>query len=211
MNADPSPQVPNHPVTAALRAVHSALGSSEAVWETEHDPHWASPCERGQPYQDADGGWRTRWQPVSRLSPRGELPGDFQGLANALETPILEDLCAYYSSFWSAGLDLVAPDGQVSLLQLWNLQDVDRLIENLIGHVLGQRRARAPLTLFFACTEADSDLILSLDNATGAVLLERPGQTPLRTVAPSLAQFLRTLQPMQDPAPNAPDPGKPLA
>jgi SecY interacting protein Syd len=68
-------------------------------------------------------------------------------------------------------------------------------VENLIGHALAKRRARAPFTVFFACTEPDSELFLSVDNATGEVMLEAPGAKPLRTVAPSLTVFLRGLVP----------------
>lgn len=180
-------------VRTALAALHQKLEDSGAALETDHDPDWPSPCERGQPFEDADGNPRTAWQPVSRWAAGAGAPNDFAGLAHALEVPIHEDFQSYFSSFWSAGLELQANDGHVSLLQLWNPDDRDRLIENLIGHVLGQRRARAPLTLFFACTEPDSDLILSLHNDSGAILLERPGQKPLRTVAPDLASFLQAL------------------
>ena len=54
---------------------------------------------------------------------------------------------------------------------------------------------RAPFTVFFACTEPESELFLSVDNASGEVVLEAPGAKPLRTVAPSLTVFLRGLDP----------------
>lgn len=181
-------------VSHRLAQLHAQLQECGDPFETEYDREWPSSCERGQPFRNVEGDWRTRWEPVSRLDSEGLPPADFAGLAAALEEPIHEDFCAFFSSFWSAGLELQAPDGPVSLLQLWNPQDIDRLVENLIGHVLVQRRARAPLTLFFACTDPDSDLILSLDNRSGAVLLERPGQLPLRTVASKLSDFLSQLQ-----------------
>lgn len=180
-------------ISHRLEQLHGLLRDAGTPFETEHDPDWPSSCERGQPFRSASGDWRTGWAPVSRLDSDGLPPADFAGLAAALEAPIHSDFCAFFSSFWSAGLELQAPDGPVSLLQLWNPQDVDRLIENLIGHVLVQRRARAPLTLFFACTDPESDLILSLDNDSGSVLLERPGQQPLRTVASNLSDFLGRL------------------
>ena len=40
----------------------------------------------------------------------------------------------------------------------------------LIGHALAKRRARAPFSVFFACSEQDSELFLSVDNTTGEVL-----------------------------------------
>jgi SecY interacting protein Syd len=123
------------------------------------------------------------------------LADDFAGLERALETTIHDDIKAYYGAFWSGGLEATARDGHVSLILLWNPSDAERLVENLIGHALAKRRARSPLTVFFACTEPDSDLFLSVDNATGEVVLEAPGAKPLRTVAPSLTVFLRRLLP----------------
>ncbi|MFK7912873.1 MAG: SecY-interacting protein Syd [Pseudomonadales bacterium] len=192
-----------HPVTAALAALHRRFAEAKTDLTCDYDPEWASPCELGQPFlapEDADSERWIGWQPVARTEPGSALspatlPADFAGLENALETPVHPDFKAYFSSFWSGTLECTAPEGHVSLLQLWNPQDADRLVENMIGHVLGQRRARAPLTLFVACTEPDSDLILSIENATGAVLLERPGSKPLRTAAPSMAALLATLIP----------------
>lgn len=182
-------------VTAALAALHDRFVDAQVVLSSDYDPQWTSSCETGQPFAapaDAECERLIAWQPVARGNAGA---ADFAGLENALETTLHPDFKAYYSSFWSGTLECTAPEGHVSLLQLWNPQDVDRLVENMIGHVLGQRRARAPLTLFVACTEPDSDLILCIENATGAVLLERPGSKPLRTVAPSIAQLIDTLVP----------------
>ncbi len=63
----------------------------------------------------------------------------------------------------------------------------------LIGHALTQRRRKLPLTLFFACTEPE-DFILSVDNVSGQVVLEQPGQAPMRVIAESLADFIGQLQ-----------------
>ena len=158
------------------------------------DPEWRSPCEIGEPFAGASGHRVIRWQPARRPAFEQE-GGDFVGLERALEMPIHPDIKAYYGCYWSGGLEATAPDGHVSLIQLWNRADADRLVENLIGHALAKRRARAPFTVFFACTEPESDLFLGVDNSSGAVMLERPGYKPLRRVAESLATFLAELTP----------------
>src|SRR5262245_6619980 len=158
------------------------------------DPEWRSPCERGEPFVADSGTQLVRWQPVKRPAFESK-EGDFAGLERALEMPIHPDIKAYYGSFWSGGLEATVTDGHVSLILLWNRADTDRLIENLIGHALAKRRARSPFTVFFACTEAESDLFLTVDNSSGAVMLERPGYKPLRQVATSLAEFLARLTP----------------
>ena len=165
--------------------------------EAPFDPAWRSPCEIGKPYtrQSANGaadpGEFIRWHPVKR-----SLADDFPGLENALETEIHPDIKAYYGAWWSGNLEAEAPDGHVSLILLWNPDDAGRLVENQIGHALVNRRSKSPLSLFFACTEPDSNLILTVRNDTGEVLLERPGHKPLRTVAGSLAEFLDLLAPV---------------
>ena len=155
-----------------------------------HDPQWRSPCEVGEPHAWPDGTQVVRWRPVAR-----RYAEDFAGLENALETTIHPDIKAYYGAFWSGGLEARASEGHVSLILLWNPADADRLVENLIGHAMAKQRARAPFSVFFACTEANSELFLSVDNDSGRVLLERPGRKPLRTVAESLAAFLSELEP----------------
>lgn len=191
MNRSSAPESPGRPVVAALDAFVTRYLEAFPHLEEPFDPDWRSPCERDEPYLDARGERRVAWRPLRR-----EPPVDhFQGLERALETPIHPDVKAFYGRYWSGGLEAEAADGHVSLLLLWNADDADRLIENLIGHALAQRRARAPLSVFFACTEADSDLFLSVDNHSGQVVLEAPGQRPLRTVAPTLADFLDGLRP----------------
>ena len=173
--------------------------------EAPFDPAWRSPCEIGEPYIRQPGnGSRDRaefirWRPVKR-----SLADDFTGLEHALETEIHPDIKAYYGAWWSGNLEAEAPDGHVSLILLWNPEDANRLAENQIGHALVNRRSKSPLSLFFACTEPHSDLILTVRNDTGEVLLERPGIKPLRTVAANLAEFLELLVPVGEGNPALP-------
>ena len=157
----------------------------------EHDPEWPSPCELGQAFEDADGNSVIAWQPVKRhLS-----EDDFAGLENALEMPIHPDVKTHYGTYWSANLEAEAPDGHVSLLYLWNPTDAERLIENLIGHAVSCRHNRTPFSVFFACTETDSDLFLTINNTTGQIQLEEPGKAPLRVVSENLQSFMNQLVP----------------
>jgi SecY interacting protein Syd len=151
----------------------------------DYDPQWPSPCQVGEP--DAQG--MILWRPVER-----DPPADFSGLERALEVPIHPDLQAWYGCFWCDTFEVRAEEGGVSLLQVWNQDDFDRLLGNLIGHALAKRRSRDPLTLFFACTDQD-DYFLSLENHSGRVLLERPGAPPVKQVADGLTEFLQRLRP----------------
>jgi SecY interacting protein Syd len=156
------------------------------------DPEWRSPAEIGEPIETAEG-TLIAWRPTPRHP--DTVGGDFTPLERALEITIHPDIKAYYGAYWSAGLEAEAVDGHVSLLFLWNTEDIARLNENLIGHALSKQRAKCPMSVFFACTEPDSELFLSVDNDSGAVLLEKPGFKPVRQVADSLAGFLESLVP----------------
>jgi SecY interacting protein Syd len=177
-------------VTAALASFVTRYLDRYPTLVDPFDAAWRSPCEIGEPYVDATGHELIAWRPLQR-----SFADDFAGLERALERPIHPDIKAYYGGFWSGGLEATAVEGHVSLILLWNPADAERLVENLIGHSLAKRRARSPFTVFFACTEADSDLFLSVDNDSGEVVLEAPGAKPIRTVAPSLTAFLGGIDP----------------
>lgn len=156
------------------------------------DPEWRSPAEIGEPIETEDGPL-IAWQPTPRHP--DTIGEDFAPLERALEITIHPDIKAYYGAYWAAGLEAEAMDGHVSLLFLWNMDDVARLNENLIGHAMAKQRSKSGMSVFFACTEPDSELFLSVDNESGAVLLEKPGFKPIRQVADDLAGFLETLVP----------------
>ncbi|MBT5702760.1 MAG: hypothetical protein HOI67_15040, partial [Gammaproteobacteria bacterium] len=46
----------------------------------------------------------------------------------------------------------------------------------------------------------DTEIFLSIDNSSGAVLLEEPGKPPLRQVETDIHTFLRRLKPNTRPA-----------
>ena len=171
------------------RYVAASLRATGSLPTQVHDPAWPSPCEVGPP--DAAG--RVRWEPRERAA-----AADFGGLENALETALHPDIKAFYGSFWSDSLPLAAEEGGLTLIQVWNDDDFERLAENIIGHALAKRRVGAPLTVFVATADED-ELILSVDNETGAVVLEEPGSPPIREISPSLANFLDRLEPAVQP------------
>lgn len=180
--------------------VSTALSLFIKKYETENDlltevfdPEWRSPCERGEPFIDQQGITRIRWSPKKRALDSRET--DLSRFEMAIETNIHPDIKEYYGSYWSAGLEANAMQGPVSLILLWNEDDIDRLIENLIGHTIERQRLGAPLTTFFACTDSKSELILSVENKSGNVMLEKPGDKKTETIASSLEAFLSTLKP----------------
>ena len=155
----------------------------------EYDREWPSECQIGEP--DADG--MIHWRPRQR-----NAAADFSGLESALEIDIHPDIKSFYGSYWGAAIAMQAAEGGVTLIQVWNDADFDRLVENILGHAMAKQRVKAPLTVFIACTD-ENESMLSVDNDTGRVVLEEPGSPPSREVSPSLVEFLDRLQPIAGP------------
>ena len=183
-----------------LSPVANSLGSLFerfiGVWQTEqgrlptlpYEPEWKSLCQDGEP--DADG--NITWQPRLRYP-----IGDFSGVESALELTLHPDIKAFYGSYWSETIRADSPNGGLDLIQVWNRQDFDRLLENIIGHVIAKRRARHAITVFVAPTD-EEEYFLSIDNQTGEVYLESPGLAPVRTLATSVCELLDSLAPVTD-------------
>lgn len=151
----------------------------------EYEPDWPTPCVTDAP--DAEN--QVQWQPV-----RQEPPASFTNVEEALGITLNAQLCTFFSRYYAMNLPASAAQGPCELLQAINADDVARLQENLIGHVLMKRRLKQPETLFFGLTDQD-ELILSVDNQTGQVLLERVGKADTEVLAADLASFLDSLTP----------------
>jgi SecY interacting protein Syd len=159
--------------------------SGEDCFSTLFDSEWRSDCEVRQE------GDRTYWQPTL------QTPSvDFSGLAKAVGQPIHPDICAYYGSYWAGALEATSQEGHVSLIQLWNQEDFERLRANLIGHLMAKQRLKQPFTVFFANTEPDTELFLGIDNESGKVVLEEPGKPVARIVDKDIVTFLSRLSPV---------------
>ncbi len=177
--------MPTTITTELDRILTEAQGTLRLV--SEHDPEAPSPCEIGQPWV-VDELYQTRWEPTLR-----DIASDFDGLERALELEIHPDIKTYYARYWADHVPVVAPDGDLTLLFVWNELDRDRLLENLINHAVACKHNKTPFSVFFASTEPDGEYYLTVDNTTGAVLVERPGHGPIRTAADSLSEFLATI------------------
>ena len=170
------------------RYVESCERATGELPTVQHDAAWPSPCQAGPP--DADG--RIHWEPRER-----DTAADFGGLERALDVTIHPDIKSFYGSFWAGTLELAAEEGGLTLIQVWNHDDFERLVENIIGHAMAKQRARSPLTVFIAVAD-EGEFMLSVDNESGSVVLEEPGSPPTREVSPSLAEFLNRLEPVAD-------------
>jgi SecY interacting protein Syd len=119
---------------------------------------------------------------------------DFSNMEQALELELHTDIKRFYSLYYGAGLAAQHSRGKLALLMVWNAEDIKRLQQNIIGHILMKRRLKQRETVFFATTE-DDDILLSVLNSTGEVYLEHVGQEVREKLAENLAQFFTGLSP----------------
>jgi SecY interacting protein Syd len=152
--------------------------------KVEYDIEWPSPC-----LQDGNLEPLAPWQPVVM-----DQALDFANIESALELELHPDIKQYYSSIYADSIPASSKDGYLELLFAWNQEDLQRLQENIIGHILMKRRLKQNISIFFAVTD-EPDLILSLDNSTGAIGVERVGCEPHKVIAASMAEFIRSLTP----------------
>ena len=155
----------------------------EAELSTEWDEDWPSPCQIGEP----DSLGRIRWQPIVQ-----SIKPDWSAMEAALEIRLHDDVKRFFASYYSDNLRFVLPRGTVDLLFAWNAEDMLRLQQNLVGHVLMKKRLGQATTLFIASTD-DDDFLLSVDNASGQVCLEQVGCEPKEILAATLADFIALL------------------
>jgi SecY interacting protein Syd len=148
------------------------------------DPASPSPCQQGDITDN-----NVHWQPVLQ-----QPAADFSNVEQALELKLHADIKTYYSLYYGAGLAAEHARGKLALLMVWNADDVTRLQENIIGHILMKRRLKQRETVFFATTE-DDDILLSVLNSTGEVYLEHVGQDVTEKLADNLADFIAQLTP----------------
>ena len=118
-----------------------------------------------------------------------------ENVATGLDMVLHPDLSSFYGHWYAGALAFSFKGLRVEPVLAWNLDDFARLQENLIGHALMQRRLRLAPTFFLAATRQESHLV-SLDNLSGAVLLERVGRAENQLLAPDLASFLARLEPL---------------
>ena len=174
---------------AALQALLDRWQAHHASLETGHasigfDAEWPSPCE----IEGSRSGDEIGWQPVKR-----DQPGDFANVEEALDIELHPSIKAYYGHFFSGELQLAHAKGPVFLLQVWNEDDFANLQQNLIGHIMMKRQLRQDITLFFALTDLEEQMI-SIVNETGEVWLENVGKPPHLKLADTMAEFLGLLK-----------------
>lgn len=157
---------------------------------TYFDKDWDSPCFQKEGLEDMVDEQEVEWRPSIRND-----EASLKNLEEALEITIPTELQQLFCRYYSHDLNAQADNGNLTILQVWNEDDFDRLQKNLIAHVLMKRRLKQEDTLFFALTD-EEDYILSVVLKTGAVMLEKVGKEPHLEIAANLSDFIAQLKPL---------------
>jgi SecY interacting protein Syd len=180
----------DHPVSVALWAFSQRFISQ---WQ---DEGWAYPLS--DVVADLDSlcvqshvDHSVAWLPVSR-----ETVHPLTAVETGMELVLQDDIHAYYGSQWAADMTAMWNDQTITLLQAFNEDDLSGLQENILGHLVSQRRFKVKPTVFIAALENEQQVI-SVCNLTGNVLLETLGKKGNREViATELSDFLVKLTPV---------------
>ncbi|SFN45680.1 SecY-interacting protein [Xenorhabdus japonica] len=113
----------------------------------------------------------------------------------ALEIRLQDSIHDYYVMQFAGDMTASFEGQSFSLIQVWSEDDFIRLQENLIGHLITQKRLKLSPTVFIGTTDSDMGLI-SVCNLTGQVIFEQFGSDNRETLSPDLASFLSAIHPV---------------
>ncbi|MBD1575094.1 SecY-interacting protein [Vibrio sp. S11_S32] len=174
----------NHNIAHTLAALTSDFVTQ---WEQAYQSRPIANEMQGLPspcLQTSLGSKEVEWLPQER-----DQVADFGNLERGIELIIHSDIKAFYGSQYSADLTLSWNNKPFTLLQVWSDEDFVTLQENILGHLVTQRRLKLKPTVFIGTTDAELDVV-SICNMTGEVILERLGTANRDVLSPNIEQFL---------------------
>lgn len=169
-----------------LREHQEAYTTAGQLPMTDYVPEWNAPCYTSNELEE--GAETVGWKPV-RQAPST----DFANVEKALDFKIEPSLKTFYGQIWGGDVEVAFRDKSLTLIFAQCEQDMIRLQENLIGHVMMKQRLKQPVTWFIGVGE-EEDLMLTLSQDTGVVGLEYVGQEQHEVLAGDLTSFLEQLQ-----------------
>ena len=117
------------------------------------------------------------------------LPAHLGAVERGVEIALQPSVVAWYTAQFAADMAVSFRGQPITLLQVWNEDDFQRVQENLIGHLVMKRRLKQMPTLFIGATDHDTEII-SICNLSGEVIREALGSKKRDILSENLAEFL---------------------
>jgi len=118
-----------------------------------------------------------------------------KAIERAMDIVVQPAIHAFYTTQFAGDMYARFNNEMLTLLQTWSEDDLLRVQENLIGHLVTQKRLKLSPTLFIATLDSEMD-ILSVCNLTGNVVKETLGTQKRQVLSDSLTDFLNLLHPV---------------
>lgn len=134
------------------------------------------------------------WEP----QPFPSTAANLEKVATALEISLQDDIHVFYTTQLAGDMKAIFRDITLNLIQVWNDDDFIRLQENLIGHLVTQKRLKLSPTLFIATLDSEIEMV-SMCNLTGEIILEKFGSQERRVLSSCLTDFIEELIPIVEP------------
>ncbi|HIF9330735.1 TPA: SecY-interacting protein [Photobacterium damselae] len=179
----------NHPVSRALsdfssRFLQTWCDADLGLPKSEDLIGLDSPC-----VVEENLHW-VSWKPVQHQTIQ-----PLSAVERGIELRLHEDIVAFYGSQFSGDMSACFGELELDLLQVFCESDAKRLQENILGHLVTQRRLKLKPTVFIATVE-DESKVISICNLTGQVVLETLGKLDHQVLAADVEHFLTQLQPI---------------
>ncbi|WP_392552355.1 SecY-interacting protein [Orbus wheelerorum] len=108
---------------------------------------------------------------------------------------IHDDAHLFYGTQYAGDMKAQWNHLSLSLLQIWSDDDFSRLEQNIIAHLTMQKRLKRRPSIFIATTDDETEIV-SIDNQTGNVILEKLITNETDVLADDLDAFLSSLKPI---------------
>lgn len=105
------------------------------------------------------------------------------------------DAHLFYGTQYAGDMRAMLGDLSLSLVQVWNEDDFSRLEKNLIAHLMMQKKLKRNPSIFIGSTDDDTQII-SIDNITGNIVIEKLIENEVIVIAKSLDEFLTEIKPV---------------
>ncbi|WP_117233558.1 SecY-interacting protein [Vibrio maerlii] len=161
----------------------------QQLWQDKHQSNPRSEELVGIPspcIQKTTGDY-VEWVVVER-----ESPETFANVEQGIELELHSDIKEFYGSQFSADIEASWDGNHFTLLQVWSEEDMTRLQENMLGHLVMQRRLKLKPTIFIGATDDDLEVV-SICNLSGNVIVETLGTDKRRHLTDDVETFLQQL------------------